>query len=408
MLARLHELGEIGADARGGRTRLALTSEDKQGRDLIVAWLREAGAEVHVDQIGNIYGVVQGEAAGPPVMVGSHIDTVTRAGAYDGCYGVVAGIEILLALATCGMRFHRSFAVAVFTNEEGARFGPDLLGSRVLARAISLQDALSARARDGAQVSDELERIGYAGLASPWNFVPHAFLELHIEQGPILERQGGNVGVVEAVQGHAWWRVAIEGTANHAGTTPMDMRSDAGFAAMTLATRLVRHSATERVPAVATVGTFDLEPGAVNVVPGRAVFTLDLRDQRDHVLHAAEELLFESLRALESDGFRVSSECFSRHASVSFDPHLCRLLETEADALDLRVLRMSSGASHDAQMMASLCPTAMVFVPSHRGISHNPAEHTEPEALASGAALLFRAVQRLANSTGGVDGFSGV
>jgi beta-ureidopropionase / N-carbamoyl-L-amino-acid hydrolase len=405
LLARLAQLGAVGADAHGGRTRLALSAEDQAARDLVASWLREAGADVRVDAIGNLYGVLDGAQAGPPIMTGSHIDTVRRAGAYDGCYGVVAGIEVLDALRRRG-RPRRAVAVAAFTNEEGVRFAPDLLGSRVVAGHIPLEEALALEADDGARVGDELRRIGYAGTLAPTAFLPAAFVELHIEQGPVLDAEGVAVGVVEAVQGHAWWRIAIEGTANHAGTTPMTLRRDAGAAAMGLAGRLVERARADGVPQVATVGTLSLEPNAINVVPGRAVFTVDLRDPRDAMLERAEALLQEGLRDVERQGFRVAAERISHHAAVTFDPALCALIESGARELQLSSRRMNSGASHDAQMLAARCPTAMIFVPSLRGISHNPKEHTEPAALAQGAELLAHTLLRLVD--GGSHGIAGL
>lgn len=409
LIGRLQQLGEIGADPNGGRTRLAFTTQEKQGRDLVASWMREAGAQVRVDHIGNIHGVAAASAAhAAPVMIGSHIDTVVRAGAYDGCYGVVAGIEVVHAVARCGAPVLRPIVVTAFSNEEGVRFAPDLLGSRVVAKEIALEDALAIRSSDGSSVGDELSRIGYAGDISPWEILPSAFLELHIEQGPVLDAAGIPIGIVEAVQGHSWWRVAVAGTANHAGTTPMHARRDAGYVAMTLATELVRRASEGQVPNVATIGTMALEPNAINVVPGHASFSVDFRDHREDTLREAESLLENAVRELRDRGFRATSERISRHSPVRFDASVCAMLETVAAELSLPARRMLSGASHDAQMMARLCPTAMIFVPSHRGISHNPHEHTTPEALAQGADLLLHATLRLANATGDSRGNSGI
>ena len=406
--ARLRELGGIGAQAGGGRTRLAFTPEDGHGRDLVADWMRQAGAEIRVDRIGNLYGFAEGDALGPPVMIGSHIDTVTRAGAYDGCYGVLAGVEILQTLKDHDERFDRSIVVAAFSNEEGVRFAPDLLGSRVVVRDIALEEALALRASNGATVAEDLRRIGYDGAMSPWDLLPAAFLELHIEQGPLLDAERLPIGIVESVQGHTWWRVSIEGTANHAGTTPMRMRRDAAAAAMEFASHILDSARTRGEPSVATVGTMAFEPNAINVVPGRATFTLDLRDHRADALRDAEQLVQEGLRKLRAAGFVVSAECVSRHEPVKFDARLCSMLESVARERGIEARRMTSGASHDAQMMARACPAAMIFVPSHQGISHNPREHTDPSSLALGADLLLSAVLRLANSTGEIDGIEGV
>jgi N-carbamoyl-L-amino-acid hydrolase len=398
LLRRLGELGEIGADSRGGRTRLALTDADKAARELIVRWLSEAGAEVSIDRIGNIHGVLEGRSGLPPIATGSHIDTVVRAGAYDGCYGVVAGIEVLQSLSAAGELPHTSLAVLVFTNEEGLRFAPDLLGSRVVAEDVSLEDALALQSSDGFSIGEELQRIGFAGSVSPRDLRPSHFIELHIEQGPMLEAQQLAIGIVEAVQGHSWWRVVIEGVANHAGTTPMALRHDAGAAAMQLAGALIRDAQEQSVPNVATIGAIAFEPGAINVVPGRATFTIDMRDESACSLVRAEQRLREALLRLDRGGYTTHAQCTSRHEPVTFDERLCGLLERVAITRGLAARRMHSGASHDAQMMARVCPSAMIFVPSHRGISHNPAEHTEPSQLVQGADLLLHALVELANN----------
>jgi N-carbamoyl-L-amino-acid hydrolase len=408
LLSRLTELGRIGEQVNGGRTRLALTMEDKRARDLVVSWLDQANAKVRIDRIGNIYGVLDGHQTASPVMIGSHIDSVVRAGAYDGCYGVLTGIEVLDALARRREQLRRSVVVVAFTNEEGVRFAPDLLGSRVMVKDVALDEALVIRARDGVTVAEELRRIGYAGDLSPFGLLPSVYLELHIEQGPVLDAEEIPIGIVEAVQGHSWWRIIIDGTANHAGTTPMAMRHDAGLAAMMLATRLVHHSRDQHIPNVATVGALTLEPNAINVVPGRAIFTVDFRDYRDDALRTAERLVEHGLRELDAAGFITSAQCLSRHRPVSFNPAVCKLLETTAAEMGLRTRRMNSGASHDAQMLARICPSGMIFVPSEKGISHNPKEYTQPDDLARGADLLLSAVIRLADVTGVPDGTSDI
>jgi N-carbamoyl-L-amino-acid hydrolase len=398
MLARLRSLGEVGAVESGGCTRLAFSAEDGQARDLIKAWLEQAGASVTVDSIGNLYGVVQGTSPEAPIMTGSHIDTVARGGQLDGCYGVVAGIEMLQAIRDAALQPSASLAVAVFSNEEGVRFSPDLLGSRVLAKDISLEEALATESRDGKTVAAELKRIGYAGESSPWALLPGKFIELHIEQGPCLEASGKAIGIVEGVQGHSWWEVVVHGCANHAGTTPMPLRLDAGMAAMRLACALEASASIEHLPAVATVGTFALEPNAINVVPGLARFTVDFRDAEDGRLREADLLLKTEAAKLENLGFTVQLSHLSRAFSVKFDVTLCDTLEASAKARGASTQRMVSGASHDAQMMATLCPTAMLFVPSIGGISHNPKEKTLDEDLVAGAQILTDAMWSLATT----------
>lgn len=390
LISRLEQLGQVGSNAQGeGRTRLALTEEDRLGRDLVATWMRETGGEVVVDSIGNIHCVLHGQTEDPPVMTGSHIDTVRRAGALDGCYGVIAGIEVLDAIAKTGVSPRKTLVVSAFTNEEGVRYMPDLLGSRVMTKEMSLNHAMNLISTDGQRFGEELEHIGYAGEIAPWTWLPGMFVELHIEQGPILDTKGITIGVVEGVQGYSWWKVSVAGRANHAGTTPMTMRLDAGTAAMALIRGVTERAAASQVPAVATVGTFSVEPGSINVVPGKATFTIDMRDPDDRKLARAEDDLRDAIAALEEEGFQVSATCTAKNQAVKFSTALCEQIETLASARSLSTIRMVSGASHDAQMMARVCPTAMIFIPSREGISHNPREFSEPEHLTAGAGVLL-------------------
>jgi N-carbamoyl-L-amino-acid hydrolase len=395
LLARLDELGRVGMSGGSGRTRLALTDEDRIGRNLVSSWMREAGAQVYIDSIGNIHGVLRGESDAPPVMTGSHIDTVKRAGALDGCYGVVAGIEVIDAVRKAGEPSEKTLVVTAFTNEEGVRYAPDLLGSRVMTKDIGVAEALQLISTDGECCGEELRRIGYAGDHEPWEFLPGVFVELHIEQGPILDTRRIAIGVVEGVQGYSWWKISVSGRANHAGTAPMGMRLDAGAAAMRIVSQLMERSVANQVPSVATVGTFAIEPGAINVVPGKATFTVDFRDPDDERLVNAETALRRSLAELEGVGFTTTMECISRNRAVAFSDVVCKEIAEVAAERSLPVLRMMSGASHDAQMLARICPTAMIFVPSRAGISHNPEEFTEPDDLVNGADLLLGTISRL-------------
>jgi N-carbamoyl-L-amino-acid hydrolase len=358
-------------------------------------WMGETGAEVVVDSIGNIHAVLRGQSDDDPIMTGSHIDTVRRAGALDGCYGVVAGIEVLAAIVKARLKPRRTLVVTAFTNEEGVRYTPDLLGSRVMTKEMSLEKALSVISTDGQRFGEELDRIGYAGEASPWDFLPSAFVELHIEQGPVLDAKGLAIGVVEGVQGYSWWNVTVEGRANHAGTTPMAMRLDAGTAAMELIRGITKRSADSLTPAVATIGTFVLEPGSINVVPGKASFTIDMRDPYNQTLSRAEADLRDAVSALRDEGFKVTLSCTSRSDPVPFSSSLCERIEKNAQSRSLSSMRIVSGASHDAQMMARVCPTAMIFVPSSEGISHNPREFSSPAQLAVGADVLLDTLWQL-------------
>jgi beta-ureidopropionase / N-carbamoyl-L-amino-acid hydrolase len=395
LLARLDELGRVGTSHGSGRTRLALTEEDRLARDLVATWMREAGAQVCIDSIGNIHGVLRGADDGPPVVTGSHIDTVKRAGALDGCYGVVAGVEVIAAFHSAGTIPAKTLVVTAFTNEEGVRYAPDLLGSRVMTKDIGVAEALQLTSTDGERCGEELRRIGYAGDHAPWDFLPGVFVELHIEQGPILDTRRIPIGVVEGVQGYSWWKISVSGRANHAGTAPMSMRLDAGAAAMQIASQLTERSIVDQSPSVATIGTFSVEPGAINVVPGKATFTVDFRDPSDEGLARAEVALRRSLDKLKDAGFITTMECISRNSAVTFNDGICEEIAEVAAERSLPILRMVSGASHDAQMLARICPTAMIFVPSRGGISHNPEEFTEPVDLVNGAEVLLGTISRL-------------
>lgn len=389
LLSRLHALGQIGRGADGRLIRLAGSDADRAGRDALCAWMREAGLEVLVDRIGNIFGLWQ-TGTGDPLMLGSHIDTVIDAGIYDGCYGVLGALEVVQTLRESGATPARPIAVAAFTNEEGVRYAPDMLGSLVHAGGLAVDAALATTGTDGTILGEELARIGYAGPHEPGFLRPHRYIELHIEQGPVLEREGLRLGAVENLQGISWQRVTIEGTANHAGTTPMAMRRDAGHAAAATIVFLRSTVARANAPTVATVGTLAFEPNAINVIPARATFTVDLRDPDETRLRAAEAALADHLETLASDeGVTVSTERLARFAPVQFDPTLVAAIEEAATRHNLPCRRMTSGAGHDAQMMARLCPAAMIFVPSKGGISHNPAEHTEPADLVAGANILL-------------------
>ena len=395
LLEQLRDMGDIGltrpGDRDSGRTRMALDDGDRDGRDRLTAWMRELDLDVRVDGIGNIFGLLPGATDLPPLMMGSHIDTVAQAGPLDGVYGVLSGLAVVRAFRKAGVVPPRPLAVAAFTNEEGVRFQPDMLGSLVHVGGLSLDAALNARGIDGARLGDELVRIGYAGSAPTGALRPAAYLELHVEQGPVLEAEGFQIGVVEGVQGISWRRISVEGQSNHAGTTPTRLRRDAGLTAARIVTRL--REMTETGETVATVGRLHLEPDLVNVIPARATLTVDMRDPDEQRLRAAEDALDAYLLAVAAqDGVRVSSERLARFEPVPFDPALVNVVEDTARRLGYSCRRMVSGAGHDAQMMARICPTAMIFTPSKGGLSHCPQECTDPEDLSRGVAVLMETV----------------
>ncbi|MFF0952083.1 Zn-dependent hydrolase [Rhizobium leguminosarum] len=400
LLGRLKELGNIGRDAGGRLVRLAGSDGDKLGRDLFVCWLSQAGLDVAVDRIGNIFGIWRpaGTEDCRPLMLGSHIDTVINAGIYDGCYGVVAGLEVIQALKAANFRPIRPIAVAAFTNEEGVRFAPDMMGSLVYARGLDVDAALSTVGTDGAILGEELKRIGYAGAEAPGFLKPFAYVELHIEQGPVLEREGIALGAVENLQGISWQRITVEGTANHAGTTPINMRSDAGYGAARIIAYLRERARSSATPTVATVGCLDLEPNAINVIPSRATLTVDLRDPFEHRLREESKALGAFLEMLaREEQLLISAEELAQSSPVAFNQEIVQMIEGAAEKRGLTCRRMTSGAGHDAQMIAPIAPTAMIFVPSCGGISHNPAEYTSKADLIAGANVLMDVVRHISS-----------
>ena len=398
LMQRLFDLADIGAIEGGGCARLALTDADKAGRDLVIEWMKDLDLEITIDVVGNVVGIWN-VGSGLPVMTGSHIDTVRTGGKYDGNYGVLAGLEVIQTCQEQGITPLHPLAVAFFTNEEGARFAPDMFGSIVYVGGMSVEEALDTVGIDGARVGDELERIGYNGATPCPGLSPHAFVELHIEQGPVLEQSGVVIGAVTGVQGISWQEVTVEGQSNHAGTTPMNMRHDPAYVASNIAVFLRKLATRFGGHQVCTVGKIDLHPNLINVVPQRAVLTLDIRNTDENKLKAAEAEVKAHLDLLVAEeGVTITTRPLARFEPVEFDEHVVELVSEIAKNQGNTVMRLPSGAGHDAQMLARVCPTAMIFVPSAKGISHNPAEYTSPEELEAGANVLLHIMVTLANT----------
>ena len=399
LMSRIEALAAIGATPEGGVCRLALSDEDRSARDQVVAWMRSAGLRIEVDRIGNIFGVRAGTEGSAPVMTGSHIDSVANGGKLDGSYGVLAGIEVVETLNDAGVETTRPIVVCAFTNEEGVRFQPDMLGSLVYAGGLGVEDALNTSDGDGVLLGDELARIGYAGDREIGANHPHAFVEVHIEQGPVLETEATSIGAVENLQGISWTRIDITGQANHAGTTPMRLRHDAGYCAGEISSYVRKITRQLGGQQVGTVGVIDLEPGLISVIPAKATMTVDLRNTDNERLRQAKKLLAEFIEKLAaSEGVEIKTARLARFDPVRFDDAIAERIENNAALLGLSCRRMTSGAGHDAQMMARLCPAAMIFVPSVGGISHNPAEHTHSDDLNAGANVLLHTLLDLATA----------
>jgi len=395
LMSRINALAEISPIEGGGNCRLALTDEDMHGRNLLVDWMRECNLEISIDAVGNIIGIWN-VGIGAPVMSGSHIDTVRTGGRFDGCYGVLAALEVIETCQQAGVTPTRPLAVGVFTDEEGARFAPDMLGSLVYVGGMPLEEALDVVAIDGAKFGDELVRIGYSGVAPCPGTVPHAFVELHIEQGPMLEANGVRIGAVTSVQGISWQEVTIMGQSNHAGTTPMSLRHDPALVAAEITVFLRQLAKEMGGDQVCTVGKVDIHPNLTNVVAAKATITLDVRNTDEDLLKNAESKIAEYLKVVASaEGVKITTRELARFEPVVFDDRVIACVEKIAKDQGNSVQRMPSGAGHDAQMLARVCPSGMIFVPSVKGISHNPAEFTETVDLIAGANILLHTMLSL-------------
>ncbi|MFG2743936.1 Zn-dependent hydrolase [Streptomyces chartreusis] len=402
----LMDLAEIGAydDERTGLrgvNRLALTDADAAGRRQVIAWMEEAGLAVRVDRMGNIYGRREGtDPTAAPVLTGSHIDSVVTAGAFDGCLGVLGGIEVVRTLHEHGIVTRRPIEVGVFTEEEGVRFGTDMLGSAVTAGRLTLDYAHALTDRDGRTLGDELARTGFDGPTDVRLDPPCAYVECHIEQGPVLAENGVGIGVVTGVQAISWQEITVHGRAAHAGTTPTQLRADAGLAAAEIIVRLrAMVDSGEYGELRATVGHLTVHPDLTNIVPARAELTVDLRNPDDAAMARAEEDLAAFLSELEDarPGLALTTRRMAGTPHVPFDETVQKVIAGAADDHGLAHISLLSGAGHDAQEIAALCPTAMIFVRGeYDGISHNPREYSTPETCARGVDVLATTLLRLA------------
>ena len=396
----LMHLAQIGATPKGGNCRLALSALDGQGRDLVVGWMREAGLAITVDEVGNIFGVRPGrDASRKPVMTGSHIDTQPTGGRFDGCFGVMAGLEVMRTLNDRGIETEAPLALTIWTNEEGTRFVPVMMGSGVHCGVFPLETALSATDVDGKAVRDELVAIGYAGSAPIGTVQAASYLEAHIEQGPILEAAETTIGVVTGSLGLRWYDVTVTGMEAHAGPTPMVLRRDALYAATHLMQAVVDIA---NDPAFApagrgTVGVVNVHPASRNVIPGRVQFTVDLRHEDASLLEQMEQRLRTAAAALaagETTGTPVQVDIafVQEFPPTPFDRTLVESVRSEAIARGLSQRDIVTGAGHDAVYMARCVPTAMIFVPCKDGISHNEVEDADPRHLEAGANVLLGAM----------------
>lgn len=394
----LMTLAELGATPKGGVCRLALSDLDRQARDLFVRWAREAGCSVRVDAIGNLFARREGSQPGlPAVATGSHIDTQPTGGKFDGNYGVLAGLEVLRTLDDAGIRTRAPLEVCVWTNEEGSRFVPVMMGSGVYAGAFPLQHALDAADRDGTTVRAALAAIGYAGEApaAVANGAPRfgAYFEAHIEQGPVLEDTGTVLGVVTGALGQRWYDIVVTGLEAHAGPTPMDLRRDALQAALPLMAAVDRIARGEAPHARGTVGYVQVHPNSRNTIPGRVTFTVDFRHTDDAGLARMDAALRAAVAEVQAAGrVQVSVQPVVHFPPAPFDAALVARVREAARGLGLSHRDIVSGAGHDAVYVARTAPAAMIFVPCKDGISHNEVEDADPRHLAAGCQVLLQAM----------------
>lgn len=390
----LMELAQIGATPKGGNCRLALTALDGQGRDLVTGWMRDAGMSVSVDQVGNIFGRRPGKNDSlAPVMTGSHIDTQPTGGKFDGCFGVLAGLEVVRTLNDHGIETDAPIEVAIWTNEEGTRFVPVMMGSGAFVGKFNIQDILNTTDKDGKRVGDELEAIGYNGSEPVGHRPVGAYFEAHIEQGPILEHENKVIGVVTGSLGLRWYDVTVTGMEMHAGPTPMPIRQDALYAATFIMQDVVQSALDHSPHGRGTVGSVTVHPSSRNVIPGKVTFTVDIRHENaDALLQMHERLMSTCARIQEKHNVSVQVNEVSYFPPTPFDPSMVDAVRSAARQGGYSHMDIVTGAGHDAVYMASVAPTAMIFVPCKDGVSHNEIEDAKPEDLGAGAQVLCDAM----------------
>ena len=398
----LMELARIGATPKGGVCRLTLTDLDRQGRDLVTRWAREAGMTVTIDKIGNGFMRRPGrDNSLPPIMTGSHIDTQPTGGKFDGNYGVLAGLEVLRTLDDAGIRTVAPLEVCVWTNEEGSRFVPVMMGSGVFAKAFTLEHAYAATDSEGKTVKGELERIGYVGSQEPGDHPIGAYFESHIEQGPVLEDNARTIGVVTGVLGIRWYDCVVTGMEAHAGPTPMALRKDALQVAAQLMQEVVACAHRHPPHGRGTVGMVQVHPNSRNVIPGQVKFSIDLRNATDADCEAMDaDIRAVADRISRETGLPIAINLVSSYPAQPFHADCVDAVARAAKALGYSHMPVVSGAGHDAVYMARLAPAGMVFIPCKDGISHNEIEDATPADITAGCNVLMHAMLERARVAG--------
>jgi len=390
----LMELAKIGATPKGGVCRLTLTDLDKQGRDLVLAWAKQADLTVTIDKIGNGFMRRAGRNnALPPIVTGSHIDTQPTGGKFDGNYGVLAGLEVVRTLNDLGIQTEAPIEVAFWTNEEGSRFVPVMMGSGVFAKAFTLEHAYAATDLEGKTVGEELKRIGYIGEQEPGDHPIGAYFETHIEQGPVLEDNDVTIGVVQGVLGIRWFDCTVTGMEAHAGPTPMALRKDAMQVSTHIMQEVVACALRHAPHGRGTVGMVQVHPNSRNVIPGRVKFSIDLRNATDALVdQMADEVKAFAAKVARDSGLNVKVELVSSYPAQVFHPDCVDAVARAAKKLGYSNMPAVSGAGHDAVYMAKLAPSGMIFIPCKDGISHNEIESAKPQHITAGCNVLLHAM----------------
>ncbi len=398
---RISDLGEIGREEDGGVTRLSFTDEERAAKDRVASYMEEAGLSVYEDAAGNLFGRREGRnAEAPVVLVGSHVDSVYNGGNFDGPLGVLAGIEVLHAMEDQGLETEHPVEVVAFTDEEGVRFSFGMIGSRALAGRLTPADLRNNEDGDGVSVEAAMRAYGLdpgrvEEATRPGGSLK-AYVELHIEQGEVLENEDLPIGIVTGIAGPLWLRFILEGEAGHAGATPMNLRRDALAAAAEIIS-LIEAAAAQTPAAVGTVGQLDLEPGGINIIPGKVRFSLDLRDIDEGVRDRVEGHILEGAReACRRRGVGLEIETLQRLPPAPCSDLVKGAVKRACERLGIRPRALPSGAGHDGMQLTDLCPMGMIFVRSRNGISHNPDEWSSKEDCALGADVLYWTVRDLA------------
>lgn len=392
----LEEFANFGRTENNGVTRLALSEEDRLARDYFCKCCHELGMSVKVDDMGNIYATLEGvDNSKPSIVIGSHLDSVKKGGRFDGVLGVIAGLEVARTLVENNVKPSAPLMLMNITNEEGARFEPSMMSSGVLSGKFDKATMLAKKDIDGITFEEALKGTGYEGDEEARLKEATAFLELHIEQGPILEREGLPVAVVESVLGMVCYELVVKGESDHAGTTPMDMRKDALFAATNMIAQAREKLRALDSDLVFTMGRINAYPNIHTVIPNKVVFTLEARHKNPAIIQKVEEIILELTKISSNEGCTISAEKLWDRQTVFFNEELCDKVEVACKTLAYPYKRMDSGAGHDAQFLASYIPTVMVFVQSINGKSHCEEELTRWDDCEKGVNILLETVLSL-------------